>query len=267
MCTLLLDMIQYLSRELAPASPPGRPAIHAPRGKYRNCEDMAMNLKEEAKREKKKLSQMSWSDRIWYIWEYYKFHILAVLLIIGLFSTIGTILYRKTFTTRLTFAIVNDHSGGASSTEQLKADLHQALGYGPKDVIEFNEGLYAAFDQNSASQYAYATMMKITALAASGSLDIMIADQSAIDHYAQSDAFLDLRQLLPDDLYKELEENGAIYSAPDESGQTIPLAVSLENTNFEEVTGISMDPPYLGVISGSSHTEDVLRTIRYLFQQ
>ena len=54
MCTLLLDMIQYLSRELAPASPPGRPAIHAPRGKYRNCEDMAMNLKEEAKREKKK---------------------------------------------------------------------------------------------------------------------------------------------------------------------------------------------------------------------
>ena len=44
-----------------------------------------MNLKEEAKREKKKLSQMSWSDRIWYIWEYYKFHILAVLLIIGLF--------------------------------------------------------------------------------------------------------------------------------------------------------------------------------------
>ena len=38
-----------------------------------------MNLKEEAKREKKKLSQMSWSDRIWYIWEYYKFHILAVL--------------------------------------------------------------------------------------------------------------------------------------------------------------------------------------------
>ena len=224
-----------------------------------------MNLKEEAKREKKKLSQMSWSDRIWYIWEYYKFHILAVLLIIGLFSTIGTILYRKTFTTRLTFAIVNDHSGGASSTEQLKADLHQALGYGPKDVIEFNEGLYAAFDQSSASQYAYASIMKLTALAASGDLDILITDLPVLEHYNQTQAFQDLSRLLPSGLYERAEES--LLFLPDAQGNPVPVALSLADTSLPALTGISMDPPYLAVMAGSGRTEAVLQMIQYLFPE
>ena len=39
-----------------------------------------MNLKQEAKSEKEKLKYMSWKDRIWYVWEYYKFHMLLVLI-------------------------------------------------------------------------------------------------------------------------------------------------------------------------------------------
>ena len=223
-----------------------------------------MNLKEEAKNERKKLSQMSWSDRIWYIWEYYKFHLLALLLILGFLFTIGTILYRKTFTTRLSFAIVNDRSGGYSSTLPLESALHQALGYGSKDVIEFNDGLSASFDDGPASQYTYAAMMKISALAASGSLDIMIADQAAIEHYAGVSAFADLRVLLPEDMYESLEEY--ILSVPDASGEMVPTAISLEDTDFREITGIPIDPPYLAVMADPPHTEDILRTIQYLFQ-
>ena len=49
-------------------------------------------------------------------------------------------LYRQTFTTRLSIAIVNDQAGGASSTAGLEANLRQALGFGKKDLIEINEG-------------------------------------------------------------------------------------------------------------------------------
>ena len=71
-----------------------------------------MELKKDIKSELEKIKQMSGKDRIWYIYEYYKFHIVAVILAFTLLWVVGSSLYRQTFTTRLTFAIVNDRSGG-----------------------------------------------------------------------------------------------------------------------------------------------------------
>lgn len=39
-----------------------------------------MELKKDIKSELEKIKQMSVKDRIWYIYEYYKFHIVAVIL-------------------------------------------------------------------------------------------------------------------------------------------------------------------------------------------
>ena len=81
---------------------------------------------------------MSGKDRIWYIYEYYKFHIVAVILAFTLLWVVGSSLYRQTFTTRLTFAIVNDRSGGESSMDEFENSLKEALGFGKKDLIEIN---------------------------------------------------------------------------------------------------------------------------------
>ena len=51
--------------------------------------------------------------------EYYKFHLLGVILAIGVLSTIGTMIYRQTFTTRLSVAIINDRSGGRRLPREL----------------------------------------------------------------------------------------------------------------------------------------------------
>ena len=51
-----------------------------------------MSIREEAENERQKLKNMSWKDRTWYVWEYYKFHLLAVILVIGVLSTIGTMI-------------------------------------------------------------------------------------------------------------------------------------------------------------------------------
>lgn len=222
-----------------------------------------MSVKEHTQTELEKLSHMSFKDKLWYIWEYYKFHILIILLIIGMFGMIGNILYRQTFTTKLSMAVINDSSGGTADTEAFKTRIRQELGYGKKDILEINEGLFASFDEESMSQYAYASLAKISALVASHSLDVMITDQEAIDHFSSLSAFADLRDFLPEDLYEKAEPY-LLYSV-DESGQKVAAAVSLEGTSFMEETGIRMDPPYLGVISSTSHTEDVLNLLRVLF--
>ena len=159
-----------------------------------------MNLKQEAKSEKEKLKYMSWKDRIWYVWEYYKFHMLLVLIAFVILWVIGTSLYRQSFTTRLSMAIINDRSGGASSTAPLMEGLRNALNCQKKDIIEINEGLYLDTNEETMSQYSYASMAKIAALVSGGMLDIMITDEATIRHYENMDAYMDLRELLPEDL-------------------------------------------------------------------
>ena len=91
-----------------------------------------MSIREEAENERQKLKNMSWKDRAWYVWEYYKFHLLAVILVIGVLSTIGTMIYRQTFTTRLSVAIINDRSAGASSSACWNPSCGNIWGCGKK---------------------------------------------------------------------------------------------------------------------------------------
>lgn len=222
-----------------------------------------MSIREEAENERQKLKNMSWKDRAWYVWEYYKFHLLAVILVIGVLSTIGTMIYRQTFTTRLSVAIINDRSAGASSSALLESDLREYLVCGKKDLIEINEGLMVDFNEESTSQYGYATLAKISALVASKSLDVVIGDQSAIDHYETVSAYQNLEELLSPELYARVKDH--IYRAKDGEGNLTPVALSLEDTALEEKTGIIMDPPYLAVIQGSPHKEAAIQMIEYLF--
>lgn len=224
---------------------------------------MIMSIREEAEHERLKLKNMSWRDKVWYVWEYYKFHLCAVILAIGALCTIGTMIYRQTFTTRLSIAIINDRSGGTGFTAPLEADLREFLGCGKKDVIEINEGLQVSFNEEAASQYEYAALAKISALVASKSLDVFIADQSAIDHYETISAYQNLEELLPPELYQRVRDH--IYSARDQEGNLQPVALSLEDTVFQEKTGVLIDPPYLAVVQGSPRKEAALQMIQYLF--
>ena len=223
-----------------------------------------MTLRQEAQEEKEKLKHMSWKDRIWYIWEYYKFHMLLAFIAMVILWVIGTSLYRQSFTTRLSMAVINDRSGGNSSTEPLMAGLREALDCGKKDIIEINEGLFLDTNEETMSQYSYASMAKIAALVSGGMLDIMIADEATIRHYETLDAYLDLSELLPKELCSQLEDQFLYRTTTD--GEKIPAAVSLEKSSLKDDTGIIMEPPYLAVISNTQHKEDILGAISYLFR-
>ena len=107
------------------------------------------------------------------------------------------------------------------------------------------------------------TLAKISALVASKSLDVVIGDQSAIDHYETVSAYQNLEELLSPELYERVKDH--IYRAKDGEGNLTPVALSLEDTALGEKTGIIMDPPYLAVIQGSPHKEAAIQMIEYLF--
>lgn len=220
-----------------------------------------MKIKETLQTEAEKLRSMSKKDRIWYIWEYYKFHILGILLAFIMLFNIGAALYRSTFDTVLHCYFLNSQSPelNLASAEEGFASY---AGLNEKQLLTLESGS-ASFDA-SAGELEYAVLAKITALVMSHDLDIIIGDTASANHYASLNGFADLETILPEDLSARLKDR--FYYAKDMDGAEFAFAIDLSDTEFARRTGLLQDSPLLSVIAGSERKEMATAFIRYIFQ-
>ncbi len=224
-----------------------------------------MSLKEylckEAQKERKKWKEMPKKDRLWYIWEYYKFHIAVVLGVIGVLAVIGTSIYNKTFETSLYCIVINNYTDQEMNFDTLNKDFREHMGFGKKQQI-FTEALYISYG-DAASEYSYASMAKISALIISKDLDIIICDKENFDHYTEMNGFLDLEQVLPADMTEALKDR--FCYAVNSSGQTAAVGIDLSGTDFAQKTGITLEPAYCGLITNTQRTDTCIALLRYIF--
>lgn len=224
-----------------------------------------MSIKEKASKELRtelqKLRAMSGRDRLWYISSYYKFHILGIIILLFLIFAACMTVYRSTFRTELYCFYLNNPHNETVNTTPYTEGFAEYMGFGKKQVLAHESGQITYDD--STSELGYATLMKITALVTSKDLDIIIGDKATIDYYASAGGFHDLSKLLPDELYRRIEER--IYETAEEDGSLHPLAISLESTAFAESSGLHQNPPLIGIISNSKRTDTAVKLIEYLF--
>ena len=221
-------------------------------------------LKNEAREEQAKLKKMSFRDKLWYIWEYYKIHMLIGCVILFFLYALGTIFYQKSFTTQLFFIVMNDRSGSEADYEGLANEFKTRMGYGKKDKVEVDSSLYISFEE-STSQLDYASSAKVTAIVASKDLDVLISDSPAVEHYASNGAFLNLEEVLPADLWDMVKDD--VYMAKDENGNSFPAAISLDDSYFHEKTGTQMEEAYFSLINNSTRTDTAFEFLRYLYEE
>lgn len=221
-------------------------------------------LKNEAREEQAKLKKMSFRDKLWYIWEYYKIHMLIGCVILFFLYALGTIFYQKSFTTQLFFIVMNDRSGSEADYEGLANEFKTRMGYGKKDKVEVDSSLYISFEE-STSQLDYASLAKVTAIVASKDLDVLISDSPAVEHYASNGAFLNLEEVLPADLWDMVKDD--VYIAKDENGNSFPAAISLDDSYFHEKTGTQMEEAYFSLINNSTRTDTAFEFLRYLYEE
>ena len=221
-------------------------------------------LKNEAREEQAKLKKMSFRDKLWYIWEYYKIHMLIGCVILFFLYALGTIFYQKSFTTQLFFIVMNDRSGSEADYEGLANEFKTRMGYGKKDKVEVDSSLYISFEE-STSQLDYASLAKVTAIVASKDLDVLISDSPAVEHYASNGAFLNLEEVLPADLWDMVKDD--VYMAKDENGNSFPAAISLDYSYFHEKTGTQMEEAYFSLINNSTRTDTAFEFLRYLYEE
>ena len=221
-------------------------------------------LKNEAREEQAKLKKMSFRDKLWYIWEYYKIHMLIGCVILFFLYALGTIFYQKSFTTQLFFIVMNDRSGSEADYEGLANEFKTRMGYGKKDKVEVDSSLYISFEE-STSQLDYASLAKVTAIVASKDLDVLISDSPAVEHYASNGAFLNLEEVLPADLWDMVKDD--VYMAKDENGNSFPAAISLDDSYFHEKTGTQMEEAYFSLINNSTRTDTAFEFLRFLYEE
>ena len=170
-----------------------------------------MSLRDELQKEKKKLSRLSFGEKLQYIFDYYKFWILGVVVLVGLVWSVGsTILHNKPtgFYAMLLNAGGQDLSGQAD--EAAGEAFAEAAGLDDeKQKILVDTS--ATFNPNDQSQFSMAQNAKIAALYQSHEIDVMVADPGVFTYYALNGSFVDLRDVLDDETLAEYEASGQVY--------------------------------------------------------
>lgn len=218
-------------------------------------------LKEEARVESRKLKEMSFQDKLWYIWEYYKFHIAGVFLAILLVSVVVTSVRNASIHPGLYCMVINNRSDQELDTSVLEEDFHELMGFDKKHPV-YVESMYITYGDN-ATELSYASMAKISALVASKDLDIILSDQENTDHYASLDGLADLEKILPADILSAVGDR--LFFSADGQGQPIASALDIKGTDFADAMHLSEDASYLSIIGNSQQTETAFALIRYIF--
>lgn len=216
----------------------------------------------EVASEKEKFKKMPFRDKLWYIGEYYKFHLLGLAGLIMVCWVIGTSIYNSTCDTMLYTVVINNPNGMNTNVEPLSTEFHTHMGFRDKDNT-IAESMFIHYDER-ATEYSYASMAKLSALIAGQDLDFMLADDEVFDHFLEMDAFMDLEEALPADIW-EVVKDRAVYTQTPETNETIVSAIDISGIPFMERCAITMEPAYLSIISNTIRMDNCIAMLRYMF--
>ncbi len=222
--------------------------------------------KKSFKTELNKLKQMNASDRVWYIWEYYKIPIFAIILCIFLLYEVGACIYRNMQDTMLYCVTVNETSLLSSDFKTVQKEFEARNDIDKtwrKDTVfdcslsvdESNEEVYDQY-------YNTASNIKLTSLLATDTVDVLITVPQMFSYYTSQNAYLELSDFLSDDLYKRLEQEDRLLTAADGDGNQICAGISLDNSYLSEKLSLE-EGSVLSVCTDKNYPDIVRDFIEY----
>jgi len=226
-------------------------------------DNLRAKAKKEYRQEKAKLAVMSREDRRWYIWAYYKVHILlgaAALLLIGYCVNIFLINPPKAY--YITFALYGEYIP-TEVAQQFRQNMADALDINQKkqQVMTFN--FY--YDAGNANLSA-AMSQKYMSLVYVRQVDLVLADSDDFNTMAQNSEFLSLDQLLTPGQLKTLGDLILWqHQADDLNGH--PYGLKMDGSQALYDSNLYSAGKVLSVCATSKNMDKILQTIEYFFPQ
>ena len=195
--------------------------------------------------------KLSAKQKLQYVWDYYKIHIIVtVVLICAIFSIIKTI--KASNSADLYVAYVN-----VAVDEDMTNALEDQSGL----IISSYRDLLITEDPSSENlQYAYASSMKLMSAISAEKLDIIIGDSFALDNANSSDYLLDPKEFIKANNPSLLDEFEPLFIR-DDAGN--PYAIDISGFSPFSEAGYT-EPIYLGIIASDTNTESKLSLLSAL---
>ncbi|MDO5344450.1 MAG: hypothetical protein Q4E91_01755 [Lachnospiraceae bacterium] len=222
-----------------------------------------LSRKVRMERERKKLKEMNWKQRIGYVWDYYKIVFVILIGIVFLGSVISTIIHNMRIDTVMQTVFLNcDYLAGDSQT--LWQGFEDYLGGLEKDQqLDLDFSLSVNFD--SMDNATTAATIKVMAYMSEGSLDSMIMPESVYRHYAGNGTFQKMDEVLSPE---ELEEWEQYLDAPmrPEEGEEGIYGIRVDEAEKLAESGLypTEEAVYLAVPVGSLGTDMSVKFLHYL---
>lgn len=216
------------------------------------------------KTEKQKLSEMNGKEKWQYFKDYYSKKTIVGIIVIAFVSYfLYTVLSPKP-ETMLHVACAN-YSFSTEDIDALEQSVGEYLEIDPNTQDIVFDSTYYLSDSD------YASAQKLSVLFFANELDLFISPESKFEEYAFSGSLSDLTEELPSDLYSALSDKFYMSQVRQDeepiseaTGPSYVFGIYLDDTElFKDF--VSDDPPVLGIVVTSPHTENAIEFIRYLF--
>jgi hypothetical protein len=216
----------------------------------------------EIKSEKQKLKEMSFHEKLEYINAYYKYKLLATIIILGIIiSLFYTILTPKDETV-FNAAILNQYLD-SQKKDELITDFSKYLDISEKQNIVFDDSFYMS-DNNSPITASSTALEKLQTYVYTNQLDVIIADESVFKDFANWGYFDNLNDRLPTDLYSKLTEQLFISTTQDDSEEKA-YGIYLTDNKVIRDLGILAEKPVIGIVANSKYKNNSISFLRYIF--
>lgn len=220
------------------------------------------SIKQTVREELKKLSGLSWGQRLGYIWDYYKPLLVAILVIIAAVS-MGVSIYHNLQIDHIFKAYLVNCDSYSTDVEQMSSEFAEYIGgIGKQEEITIDSSL--TYDPDDASQYGVAAQMKLVTYMAAGEMDVMIGDKLLYDHYMEVGGLTDLTDLFSE---KELAawKDYLVEGTDPEDGTTGIYAVKLNDSSvLNRYPAYPKGDFYATVPLSAKHPELIVQFLNYL---
>lgn len=219
-------------------------------------------------KQKQLFAEMNGKQKIKYIFQYYKWHIIiAVILVVSIWE-IGKGAYQSTFPNLLDLAFIN-HDGKATMYDYTVDAYREYYNLDTKNHINVYCNLYKTLDDEDVmtttspmnEAMAYSTLLS--------TLDVMIGDEKALEIYISNTDTVAVDSVLPEDLYKKVEDKAVIKADPYKNkceGEPYVVALDVSDTEFIKNCDLSYDKAYLLIpCSVPANDEAVVRFVNFIF--
>lgn len=162
--------------------------------------------KEIIREELRKLSELTWGQRLGYIWDYYKPLMAAVLVVIFLVC-MGVTMYRNSQIEHLLNVYLINSNYLEIDTDAMTAEFADQIG-GLKAKQEILIDPTLQLSAESQSQYDVANQVKSVALLSAGDMDVVLMDEEVFENYQKQGYLMNLEEILTEEqmeVWKELK--------------------------------------------------------------